>query len=110
MVMIAMMSPPSKLFLEGSGGDCDALTPDVLQDVDLVRQRPTGEDLENLERALQGPVRPLRHHPLDGIDGESGHVAGSLRAGRSPGSSPRLPEPRGGGKALDGSPSGALPL
>src|SRR5262249_23556729 len=68
-------SPPSVLVLERGRGNRDALAADVVQNVDLVRERPTGEDLEHLEGRLQRRVGAPFHQALDGGALESLHRA-----------------------------------
>src|SRR5689334_15666503 len=66
-------SPPPILLLERRWRDRDALSSDVLEDIDLVCERSAGEHLEDLERAFQAAVRTLFHERLDGGARQSGH-------------------------------------
>src|SRR6266850_1670763 len=58
-------SPPPVLFFERGRGNRDALAADVVQDVDLVREGPAREDLEDFQRRLQGGVGTPVHQLLD---------------------------------------------
>src|SRR2546427_1493575 len=88
-------SPPPILVFERGWSDRDALAGDVVQDVDLVRERATGEDLEDLERGFQRRVRAPGHQLLDcgaleSLHQSSSKVAVSLshRPGRGQGGTP----------------------
>src|SRR5216117_3073500 len=72
--MIAIGSPPPILVADGRGRDRDALSGDVLQDIDLVRERTTGEDLEDVERGLERAVGPLGHHRVHRGHRDSRHA------------------------------------
>src|SRR5262249_6300265 len=72
-------SPPPVLVLERGRGNRDALAADVVQNVDLVCERPAGEDLEHLERRLERRVGAPFHQVLDGGTLESLHRPSSSR-------------------------------
>jgi hypothetical protein len=58
-------SPPPVLVFERGRSDRDALAGDVVQDVDLVRERAAGEDLEDFERGFQRRVWAPVHQLFD---------------------------------------------
>src|SRR5258705_83276 len=68
-------APPPVLVLERGRSNRDALAADVVQNVDLVRERSAGEDLEHLERRLERRVGAPFHEALDRGTPESLHRA-----------------------------------
>src|SRR4029453_18687127 len=68
-------SPPPILVPERRRRDRNPLAGDVLQDVDLVRQRSAGKHFEDVQRTLQGRVRALLHERLDVGARQSRHPA-----------------------------------
>src|SRR5207244_6376699 len=58
-------SPPPILVFDRGRLNRDALAADVVQDVDLIRERPAGEDFEHLERRLERRVRAPVHELFD---------------------------------------------
>src|SRR2546423_5772514 len=72
--MVRLGPPPPILVADGRGRDRDALSGDVLQDIDLVRERAAGEDLEDVERGLERAVGPLGHHRVHRGHRDSRHA------------------------------------
>src|SRR3984893_19337158 len=72
MVRMGMVSLLPVFGSERCGRDGDALAAHIVENVDLVGEGAAGEDLEDLERLLQGgPRRLVRHQGLDGFALES---------------------------------------
>src|SRR5690242_17396678 len=57
-------SPPPILVSDRRGRDGDTLARDVLENVDLIRERAARKHFKYVERGLERPVRPLGHQSL----------------------------------------------